>query len=499
MSRPLRSTRRAAALANERLSAASSPPSQSHSAATPIHHATAGSPRASTSNKSVSFSVPDAPESKTVTDSALHGDEEGGTMDGLVILSSMAAQQELAEQVLPLVDRIPSLDMVMSSLTSHHDISNILNTPNVLSSLEELDAFRTALFHRTPADNDFWEMAWGFMVEAVRDNIPTSSGGVKKCKDSYFLDVEYMISTHFYDYLPPGYADYPFEKRNKLHGLVVSVGYVFVEIFEMLITPPKGSKITSLKHQLDALLLQLEELSIRDYFKDDLGKHVYYVSGFLCRAGQKEAERRTKNNEVGACILSASQNHVTSDSEIESLKEALPNGSVELVTRRNVHGKLHFPNLAFYSLVAKMEYCYSKLATPENIYTYGGLVLGYVCDELATHDNLIEHFESLFNPRAYDVETRNTAFRFYLKVFGNMRLKDLVRNYNSRLSKTTTVGLRQRLATKGPKKNVNKRPREEEKDEEPTDEQVHNELMEEAENGLADSELLGTDHDVDSD
>ena len=90
-------------------------------------------------------------------------------MDGLVILSSMAAQQELAEQVLPLVDRIPSLDMVMSSLTSHHDISNILNTPNVLSSLEELDAFRTALFHRTPVDNDFWEMAWGFMVEAVRE------------------------------------------------------------------------------------------------------------------------------------------------------------------------------------------------------------------------------------------------------------------------------------------------------------------------------------------
>eukprot|EP00956_Cyclotella_meneghiniana_P037701 scaffold143182_cov77-Cyclotella_meneghiniana.AAC.1 len=294
MTRPLRSTRRAAALANERLSAASSPPSQSHSAATPIHHATAGSPRASTSNKSVSFSVPDAPETKTVTDSALHGDEEGGTMDGLVILSSMAAQQELAEQVLPLVDRIPSLDMVMSSLTSHHDISNILNTPNVLSSLEELDAFRTALFHRTPADNDFWEMAWAFMVEAVRDNIPTSSGSVKKCKDSYFLDVEYMISTHFYDYLPPGYADYPFAKRNKLHGLV------------------------------------LEELSIRDYFEDDLGKHVYYVSGFLCRAGQKEAERRTKNNEVGACILSASQNHVTSDSEIESLKEALPLGSVEL-------------------------------------------------------------------------------------------------------------------------------------------------------------------------
>eukprot|EP00956_Cyclotella_meneghiniana_P017319 scaffold28077_cov23-Cyclotella_meneghiniana.AAC.1 len=325
MSRPLRSTRRAAALANERLHAISSLPSQSHSAATPNHHATAGTPRTSTSNKSVTFSVPDAPESKTVTDSAQHGEEEGGTMDGLVIISEMAAQQELAEQVLPLVDRIPSLDMVMSSLMSHHDITNILNTPNVLSSIEELDAFRTTttLFHRTPADNDFWEMAWGFMVEAVRDNIPTSSGGVKKSKDSYFLDVQYILETHFFDYLPPApaYADYPLVKRKKLRGLVVSVGYVFVDIFEMLITPPKGSKITSLKHQLDALLLQLEDLPIWDYFKDDLGKHVYYVSGFLCRAGQKEAERRTKNNDVGACILSASQNHVTSDSEIESLNK----------------------------------------------------------------------------------------------------------------------------------------------------------------------------------
>ena len=105
MSRPLRSTRRAAALANERLHAISSLPSQSHSAATPNHHATAGTPRTSTSNKSVTFSVPDAPESKTVTDSAQHGEEEGGTMDGLVIISEMAAQQELAEQVLQLLGR----------------------------------------------------------------------------------------------------------------------------------------------------------------------------------------------------------------------------------------------------------------------------------------------------------------------------------------------------------------------------------------------------------
>ena len=138
-----------------------------------------------------------------------------------------------------------------------------------------------------------------------------------------------------------------------------------------------------------------------------------------------------------------------------------------------------------------MEYCYSKLATPDNLYTYGGLVLGCICEEIASHDNFIEHFESLFRAGAYDVETVNTSLRYYVKVFGNLRAKDLARKYNARLSKTTTVGLRQRLATKGPTKKPNKRQRQSDEDvePEPTDEQTHDALMVETEIGISPTEF----------
>lgn len=120
---------------------------------------------------------------------------------------------------------------------------------------------------------------------------------------------------------------------------------------------------------------------------------------------------------------------------------------------------LNFTNLAFFSLVAKMEYCYSKLATPDNLYTYGGLVLGCICDEIASHDNFIEHFESLFCAGAYDVETVNTSFRYYVKVFGNLRAKDLARKYNARLYLKQQLlvcvkGLRRKVRRRNPT-NVN--------------------------------------------
>ena len=160
---------------------------------------------------------------------------------------------------------------------------------------------------------------------------------------------------------------------------------------------------------------------------------------------------------------------------------------------------LNYPNLAFYSLVSKIEYCYSRLATPENLYTYGGLVLGYICRDITQHNHFMEHFESMFRARAFDVDTTNSAFRYYVKVFGNLRLKDLCRKYNSQLSKSTTVGLRQRLATKGPKGRVSKREKSAEKEDEQSAEELHESMMEVADNGASTAEMLESDGESDSD
>jgi hypothetical protein len=75
-----------------------------------------------------------------------------------------------------------------------------------------------------------------------------------------------------------------------------------------------------------------------------------------------------------------------------------------------------------------------------------------------------------------------------IKVYSNLRLKDLCRKYNSRLAKTNTVGIRQSLAAdrKGKKREVKRRKREAEPEEELTEEELHLVLENIAERGLDD-------------
>lgn len=63
---------------------------------------------------------------------------------------------------------------------------------------------------------------------------------------------------------------------------------------------------------------------------------------------------------------------------------------------------------------------------------------------------LFGHFESLFHENEFEFDVIDTAFAYYIKVFSNLRLRDLCQKYNSKLDKTTTVGLRQSLATHKP-------------------------------------------------
>ncbi len=58
---------------------------------------------------------------------------------------------------------------------------------------------------------------------------------------------------------------------------------------------------------------------------------------------------------------------MTKASEIEAVKRDLPDNLADLIDRRACYGVLKYPNLQFYTLVARLEYCYSKLATSQNI------------------------------------------------------------------------------------------------------------------------------------
>jgi hypothetical protein len=137
-------------------------------------------------------------------------------------------------------------------------------------------------------DTDLWSMAWDSMQGAIIDNImPTSQSEVKASKDNYMLDVDHLIITNhssirqfptFPGVVPSGFAI-------KLQCLSQVIGWVFVDYFESLFTPPpKRKKAVPIEAQLENCLQELaSSKSLSDYFDRGMDKHdVYYVSGFLC-------------------------------------------------------------------------------------------------------------------------------------------------------------------------------------------------------------------------
>jgi hypothetical protein len=234
-------------------------------------------------------------------------------------------------------------------------------------------------------------------------------------------------------------------------------------------------------------LKELESKNLSEYFDiKGMDRQVYYCAGYLCHAGQTAASRQKTVG--GKCIGSITSHFASSSSDIERLKRDLPSGLADLVDRRSVHGYLSYPNLRFYSLVAKIEYCYSKLATPDNLMIFGGQALATICNAMTSHEILVDHFSSLYEDTGFDDKQISIAFCFYVKVYSNLRLKDLCRKFNSRLHKTTTVGLRQSLASKrgkGKGRKAKKRTRSKQpKEPEPTEEELHDSLVEIAETGI---------------
>jgi hypothetical protein len=411
---------------------------------------------------------------------------EGG--DNQEQSSQSQAAQEEEHDVLPLAERLPAISSVIASLRTHHRVTGALSTPNVLISEQLREWFIGVFFHHEPDDDgDFWNMAWESMHDAIFDNMPRLQSQVKSCKDEYMRDIDHLITDHFSSrQFPPFTGTAPPGFAIKLQGLSQVIGWVFVDLFESLITPPRGKKVVPIETQLESCLEELASKSLSDYFSKGMDKHVYYIAGFLCHAGQTASSKR--QTPIGKCIGGIST-HFASESnsrDVERLKRDLPSGIAALVDKRSVHGCLSYPNVRFYSLVAKIEYCYSRLATTRNLMIFGGQALATICSSVSKHEVFVSHFQSLYDESNYSEEMIHEAFGFYLNVYSNLRLKDLCRKFNSQLHKSTTVGLRQSLAgNRGNGDRVNRRQRGELAQEpEPTEEEVHDMLVEIAENGV---------------
>ena len=94
----------------------------------------------------------------------------------------------------------------------------------------------------------------------------------------------------------------------------------------------------------------------------------------------------------------------------------------------------------------------------ENLTIFGGGALASVCDAIKEHVQFKEHFASLLDENATFCEaTIQEAFEFYIQVYSNLRLKDFCWKYNSCLSKTNTLGIRQSLVANRKSNNDNKK------------------------------------------
>eukprot|EP00956_Cyclotella_meneghiniana_P007072 scaffold9618_cov41-Cyclotella_meneghiniana.AAC.1 len=167
------------------------------------------------------------------------------------------------------------------------------------------------------------------------------------CKDSYFYDATEMITEHFGKYIPKVYEEDTDADKNRLQKIC-----------------------------------QLQTSLVR-------------MSANMCTI---------------LLDSSGARHFVSKQSEIEAVNSTLPDGLADLVDNRSVYGVLKYPDFQLYSLVAQLEYCYSKLAIPQNLSKYGGIVLQSICNEMARHDVLFEHFESLFRENEFEFDVIDKAF-----------------------------------------------------------------------------------------
>ena len=135
---------------------------------------------------------------------------------------------------------------------------------------------------------------------------------------------------------------------------------------------------------------------------------------------------------------------MSSDSEDDDVEVAV--ASTSLVDQRCCFGELKYPDLTLYTVFAIIEKVYSTMTHPTNFELFGGVLLVKICNGMLDNQTLLALFTDLFPVGKFGADTIQTTMQYYLKVFGNVRVKDLVFRYNSNIIKGNTVGLRQGLA-----------------------------------------------------
>ena len=423
-----------------------------------------------------------------------------------------------SRQRLPLHDRIPSTVAVLEDVRIDYQIKQYFANSKFFKKKEDQDVFFN--------DTDLWDGVSDKMVYAITKYTPQEEKDIKRKSEKFEAKKDKIVDSFISRHELEGVEDdIPLSKHREMALLLHIIGSKFIELFQKLITPPGGKKRVPINEQIEAVVLEVKDTSVGELFKDKtVAQHVYYIIGFLCNAGAKEAARRSGDSAIGECIKSLDRHFALGreDAKLIDIKTELPDGVTDLVDRRCSMGGLKYPNLQLYTVFAVIEKVYSSLATPVNFTLFGGMLLVYILDGMLKNEVLTSLFAELFDGTSFTEDTIETTMKYYVKVFGNVRAKDLCYRMNSNITKAgATVGVRQTLAAmkggtggtktkqqgrkkkrrkKQPTAEENKKKKEEEKAvEEEVEKQQHNASQQSAAAMDIDDDAMDVDAAVDDD
>ena len=423
-----------------------------------------------------------------------------------------------SRQRLPLHDRIPSTVAVLEDVRIDYQIKQYFANSKFFKKKEDQDVFFN--------DTDLWDGVSDKMVYAITKYTPQEEKDIKRKSEKFEAKKDKIVDSFISRHELEGVEDdIPLSKHREMALLLHIIGSKFIELFQKLITPPGGKKRVPINEQIEAVVLEVKDTSVGELFKNKtVAHHVYYIIGFLCNAGAKEAARRSGDSAIGECIKSLDRHFALGreDAKLIDIKTELPDGVTDLVDRRCSMGGLKYPNLQLYTVFAVIEKVYSSLATPVNFTLFGGMLLVYILDGMLKNEVLTSLFAELFDGTSFTEDTIETTMKYYVKVFGNVRAKDLCYRMNSNITKAgATVGVRQTLAAmkggtggtktkqqgrkkkrrkKQPTAEENKKKKEEEKAvEEEVEKQQHNASQQSAAAMDIDDDAMDVDAAVDDD
>ena len=123
------------------------------------------------------------------------------------------------------------------------------------------------------------------------------------------------------------------------------------------------------------------------------------------------------------------------------MKVELPSGLTSLVDKICYSGGLKYADLALYTMFAIVAKVYSELSRASNFTLFEGLLLVEICDALLENEIIVLLFSGLSPEGKFEADTIKTTMKYYVKVFGNIRVRDLVYRYNSNIRQGNTVGI----------------------------------------------------------